>query len=260
VFAKGDGKSLYEYTFIISGSRSSPVIHPLSYILGFFERQFWFRKSIYRPWAAKRAMQFPPFDVTTNESIMEYSDYHRFGAIAMALRRIDMENIPGALAEAGVFEGHASRFIHRLAPERRYYLFDTFEGFDKDDLDPEISEDKRFRSTSVDAVLHFIGDQRNLIVKKGRVPETFSGLESERFAFVLLDMDLYKPTLSALAFFYPRLSIGGYLMVHDYHNDESNWACRRAVDEFMQNKPERIIEIADIWGSVLFRKWVTIKE
>jgi O-methyltransferase len=213
-----------------------------------------YRRLFLRPWAAKRAMQFPPFDVTINESIIEYSDYHRFGAIAMALRRIDAENIPGALAEAGVFQGHASRFIQRLAPERRYYLFDTFDGFDKGDLDTEISEDKRFRGTSIEAVLHFIGDQRNLIVKKGRVPETFAGLESERFAFVLLDMDLYKPTFSALEFFYPRLSAGGYLMVHDYHNEESNWACRRAVDEFMRNKPERIIEIADIWGSIIFRR------
>lgn len=230
------------------------MIHPLSYIRGFLERQLWFRKSVYRRSTDKRSMQFPPFDRRAHDSIVEYIDYHRFGTIAMALRRIEIEKIQGALAEAGVFQGHASRFIHHLAPERRYYLFDTFEGFDKGDLDAKITEDKRFRNTSVEAVLRFIGDQRNLVVKKGRVPETFSGLESERFSFVLLDMDLYKPTISALEFFYPRLSVGGYLMVHDYHNPESNWACRRAVDEFMQNKPERIIEIADIWGSIILRK------
>jgi O-methyltransferase len=230
------------------------MIHPLHHIIRFFERQLWFRNSVYRPWAEKRSMQFPPFDQGAHDSIVEYIDYHRFGTIAMALRRIEVENIQGALAEAGVFQGHASRFIHRLVPERRYYLFDTFDGFEKEDLEPEISEDKRFRNTSVEAVLRYIGDQKNLVVKKGHVPGTFAGLESERFSFVLLDMDLYKPTISALDFFYARLSIGGYLMVHDYHNDESNWACRRAVDEFMHNKPERIIEIADIWGSIVFRK------
>lgn len=230
------------------------MIHPLLYVLRYLERNTWFRKSVYRPWAEKRSMQLPPFDRGLHDSIVEYIDYHRFGTIAMALRRIEIENIQGSLAEAGVFQGHASRFIHRLALERRYYLFDTFGGFDKEDLDTEIIEDNRFRNTSVEAVLRYIGDQKNLVVKKGRVPETFTGLESERFAFVLLDMDLYKPTFSALEFFYPRLTIGGYLMVHDYHNEESNWACRRAVDEFMQNKPERIIEIADIWGSILFRK------
>jgi len=230
------------------------VINPLEHIKGVFERQMWFRNFFHRPWAKKRSMQFPPFDQSAHDGIVEYIDYHRFGTIAMALRRIEIENIQGALAEAGVFQGHASRFIHNLFPERRYYLFDTFDGFKREDLDPEISEDKRFRNTSVEAVLNFIGDKRNLIVKKGRVPDTFVGLESECFSFVLLDMDLYKPTMSALDFFYPRLSLGGYLMVHDYHNEESNWACRRAVDEFMYNKPERIIEIADIWGSIIFRK------
>src|SRR3989339_2058132 len=155
------------------------MIHPFQYIMGFLERQAWFRNSVYRPWAEKRSMQLPPFDRGVNDSIIEYIDYHRFGTIAMALRRIEIENIKGALAEAGIFQGHASRFIHRLVPDRRYYLFDTFEGFEKEDLDPEISEDKRFRNTSVEAVLRFIGDQGNLVVKKGRVPGTFAGLETE---------------------------------------------------------------------------------
>ena len=79
-------------------------------------------------------------------------------------------------------------------------------------------------------------------------------MEGERFAFVLLDMDLHRPTLSALAFFYPRLSPGAYLMVHDYHNPESDWGCKRAVDEFMADKPEGVVELADMWGSVVFRR------
>lgn len=199
-------------------------------------------------------MRFPPFDAAAQADIANYDDYHRFAAIALALRRLDLEKVPGALAECGVFQGHASRFIHRLAPERRFFLFDTFEGFDPRDVEPGSGEDRRFRSTSLEAVLRHIGDTRHIEARKGRVPETFAGLEADRFAFVLLDMDVYPPTLEALRFFYPRLSPGAYLMVHDYHNDESNWACRRAVDEFMRDKPEGVIEIGDVWGSVLFRR------
>lgn len=230
------------------------MIDPQSYLWRYLERQPWFQKAVYRRSTDKRSLQFPPFDRRAHDSIVDYIDYHRFATIAMALKRIEIENVQGALAEAGVFQGHASRFIHNLAPDRLFYLFDTFEGFEKEDLEPGIVEDTRFRNTTVEAVLRFIGDQRNLVVKKGHVPGTFAGIESEFFSFVLLDMDLYKPTIMALEFFYPRVSAGGYLMVHDYHNPESNWACRRAVDEFMHNKPERIIEIADIWGSIIFRK------
>lgn len=205
-------------------------------------------------WARERSMQASPIDQAAHESIVGYRDYHRYATIALALRRIDAERIPGALAEAGVYQGSASRFIHRLAPRRHYYLFDTFAGFNPRDLEAGVGEDRRFRDTSLEAVLRAIGDTTNIEPRKGRVPETFAGLEGERFAFVLLDMDLYRPTLSALEFFYPRLSPGAYLMVHDYHNPESEWACRRAVDEFLADKPEGAIEIADIWGSVIFRK------
>jgi O-methyltransferase len=217
-------------------------------------RAGWFARAFRRPWAEARAMRRPPFDAAAHASILDYADYGRFATIAMALRRIDLDRVPGALAECGVFQGHASRWIRRLSPERRYYLFDTFEGFDPRDVEPGAGDDRRFRSTSPEAVLALIGDARNVRPRKGRVPETFAGLEGERFAFVLLDMDVYPPTRAALEFFYPRLSPRGYLMVHDYHNEESNWACRRAVDEFFADKPESVIEIADSWGSVVVRR------
>ena len=210
----------------------------------------WLRKR----WARQRCMQTPPFDLAAHEAIVDYRDYHRYATIALALHRIEAERVPGALAEAGVYQGYASRFIHRLTPRRHYYLFDTFSGFHQGDVEPHVGEDPRFRDTSLEAVLRTIGNTDNIEPRPGRVPETFSGLEGERFAFVLLDMDLYRPTLSALEFFYPRLPPGAYLMVHDYHNPESDWACRRAVDEFMAGKPEGVIEIADMWGSVMFRK------
>jgi O-methyltransferase len=207
-----------------------------------------------RRWARQRCMQVPPIDPAAHEDILDYRDYHRYATIAMALSRVDAEGIPGALAEAGVYRGSASRFIHRIAPRRRYYLFDTFAGFQQGDLDAGAVEDLRFRDTSLEVVLRNIGDTANIEPRRGRVPDTFAGLEEERFAFVLLDMDLHRPTLSALAFFYPRLSPGAYLMVHDYHNSESNWGCKRAVDEFMADKPEGIVELADMWGSVMFRR------
>lgn len=210
-----------------------------------------------RRWARQRCMQAPPFDPAAHDGILDYRDYHRYATIAMALTRVEAEGIPGALAEAGVYQGYASRFIHSLAPQRRYYLFDTFAGFHPDDLAAGV-EDLRFRDTSPERVLGTIGDTTNIEPRPGRVPETFAGLEGERFAFVLLDMDLHRPTLSALAFFYPRLSPGAYLMVHDYHNPESDWGCQRAVDEFMADKPEGVVELADMWGSVVFRRARTV--
>jgi O-methyltransferase len=71
---------------------------------------------------------------------------------------------------------------------------------------------------------------------------------------VLLDLDLHAPTVASLEFFYPRLAKGAYLIVHDYNSREYNGACKRALDDFLSDKPERVVDIADVWGSALVRK------
>jgi O-methyltransferase len=212
------------------------------------------KKYVLLPALRKRAMAAPSVAPEIHDSIIQLADYTRYATFALAIQRLLDENIAGSFAEAGVYRGHMSSFLHRLAPDRTYYLFDTFEGFPQSDLEPGVKEDRRFSDTSVDLVLATIGDTKNIVVKKGYVPDTFTGLDDERFAFVLLDLDLHKPTVAGLEFFYPRLVSGGYLAVHDYNNPESNYACKRSVDAFMKDKPEHIIEVADRFGTVMLRK------
>lgn len=210
-------------------------------------------KVVTTPLRRARAMIQPTFDAETHKIVMNYNDYCRFATIALAVQRIQTEQIEGSMAEVGVFQGETSRIIRRLAPERDYYLFDTFEGFPQQDLEPNQS-DPRFRNTSIELVLKNIGTSENVFIKQGYVPETFRGLEDEKFAFALLDLDLHDPTLASLEFFYPRMTPGGFLFVHDYNNFESNWGCKRALDKFMEDKPESIIDVADILGTAMFRK------
>ena len=176
----------------------------------------------------------------------------RYGALMLALRTIAREGVPGHLAEVGVYRGYTSAFLHAHAPERTLYLFDTFQGFDE--RDGAARGDTRFRDTSVEAVARLLGDTRNVEFRQGYFPETARGLEQERFALVMLDADLFEPTLAGLEFFYPRLAPGGYLFAHDYNSSEADFAVSRAVAQFMAGKPERPVEIPDIAGSVVFRR------
>src|SRR5436309_1051358 len=159
-----------------------------------------------------------------------------------------------ALAEAGVYRGATSRFILRCAPARTLYLFDTFEGFPLADREAANLGDKRFRDTSEAAVRRALGGSPQVVIRAGRFPETLTGLEGERFAVVLLDLDVFNPTLAGLEFFYPRLARGGYLFVHDFNSPESISACRRAVTQFMADKPEQTVELPATWGSAVIRK------
>jgi O-methyltransferase len=201
-----------------------------------------------------RVMRFPTFPQELHADVAFHDDYFRYATHALALQRVVDEDIPGAIAELGVWRGDMARFLHALAPARPYYLFDTFEGFPQQDLEPGVGEDTRFRDTSLDFVLSRLHDTENVRVRQGYVPDTLAGLEDERFAFVLLDLDLHPPTVAGLEFLYPRMSTGGYVFVHDYNSPESNWACKRAVDGFLADKPEQVVEIGDNWGTALFRK------
>ena len=69
---------------------------------------------------------------------------------------------------------------------------------------------------------------------------------------VSLDADLYISTLAALKFFYPRLSPGGVIFIHDYNY---KWeGIRKAVAEFTATIPETLVMMPDLDGSVMIVK------
>jgi len=165
-------------------------------------------------------------------------------------------NIEGNVAEVGVHRGSFAREINRVFPNRKLYLFDTFDGFDMRDLkaDPAANlniskldellrqKNNSFRNTSIDDVLGNLPNPEQCVLKQGYFPETFD-IAGEEFAFVSLDTDLYKPILSALEIFYPLLSRGGVMFVHDYFGALSG--VTNAVDEFTASSNATVIPIAD---------------
>lgn len=205
-----------------------------------------FLRNIVRDWFLK-----PYFTQEQRKMLLSTGDPVRYGVILLSLEQIWKNSIAGSLAECGVYKGSLSKVIHTMLPERRLFLFDTFQGFDPRDSDTQ--GDKRFADTSVRDVISCVGNDPNVIIRKGFFPETASGLE-ETFAFVMIDFDKYEPTLAALKVFYPLMNSGGFIFVHDYSSPESNWACSRALDEFLLDKPEKPILIPDAWGTALFRK------
>jgi hypothetical protein len=120
----------------------------------------------------------------------------------------DLENVKGDFVECGVYKGHTAKLIHHLAPERTFYLMDTFDGFRKED---DESLEGVFGDTSTLGVFKYVAPENsNVSIIQGRVPDSIpNDFKNKKFALVHLDMDIYLPTKEALEFFYPRLSRGG---------------------------------------------------
>lgn len=160
--------------------------------------------------------------------------------------------IKGAVAEAGVFQGEFARVINEEFPDRTLYLFDTFEGFDQRDVDYEerysFSNEKigHLSMTSEDMVIKKMKYPENCIIKKGYFPETAEEID-DTFCFVNLDMDLYKPTLEGLNFFWNRMETGGIILVHDYFS-EAYKGVESAVEQFV--KKEKVVHLFPIGDSI----------
>jgi O-methyltransferase len=181
----------------------------------------------------------------------------RFYIFWLQVNRLKAENIPGAFAEVGVYRGDAARILHAMDPERDLYLFDTFSGFPANDLDGETGEaatytTENFSDVSVENVLKRFSNTEKIHLHQGYFPDTAAGLEEKRFALVNIDADLYKPTRAALEFFYPRVSGGGVILIHD---NNYKWpGIIQAVDEFAGRIPENIVLMPDAEGTVIIVK------
>lgn len=126
----------------------------------------------------------------------------------------------GNVAECGVYRGEFAYYINKYFKERILYLFDTFEGFDKNDVSAELelnnyafnsgsfAKGDLFKGTDEDIVMHRMPFPDRCVIKKGYFPNSVKGME-DTFCFVNLDMDLYKPMFSALEYFYDRMAGGG---------------------------------------------------
>lgn len=152
--------------------------------------------------------------------------------------------VPGDLIETGVWRGGASIFMTAIlkaygGTERTVWVADSFRGLPKpregthagDIADPLV----KFQDLAVplDKVKEnfrkygLLNDQVRFL--PGWFQDTLPNAQIDQLAVLRLDGDMYDSTMVALEALYPKLSVGGYVIVDDY---SALAACKDAVDEF----------------------------
>jgi len=149
-------------------------------------------------------------------------------------------DVPGDLAEVGVYRGGTLKLLALLAPERTVHGFDTFCGMPE--IDPQKDNHHKmgdFSKTSYEQVEAFVKGSPNVLLHKGVFPHTASLVVGMMFSLVHIDADIYPSVLAACKFFYPRMSPGGVIISDDY-GSRNCLGAKSAMDEFFQDKPESI--------------------
>ena len=200
------------------------------------------------------------FDISDySDKKLYQSDYIRVKTLELLVDVIKRENIKGQIAELGVFRGNFAQFLNLAFPDRKLYLFDTFESFDKNELEKELKGNvmrvvrDAYKNTSVQIVIEKMKYKENIIIKKGFFPDSLNGLE-ENFAFVSLDCDWEESLYQGLIYFYPRLTEGGYIMIHDYNNHIG--CAKQAILRYEKSVHKKLpkIPICDSQGSLILTK------
>lgn len=191
-----------------------------------------------------------------NDSVSFLNDT-RIAQLRLCIQDIKRKGVKGSMAELGVNKGDFAKYMNAGLPDRKIYLFDTFEGFCEKDFN--ISDNRTdyfdlFLDTNIQTVMDKMICPQNVIIRKGWFPDTLEGMPNdETYCLVSLDTDLYKPMIAGLRYFYPRLQKGGYIFIHDFMNED--WkGIRNAVTEFCEENNTGYVPVHDRCGSAIITK------
>ncbi len=179
-----------------------------------------------------------------------WKNFERRWNLAQMLRMLPP--IAGDLAECGVFEGASAYQLCRFASEhgRRVHLFDSFQGLSVPKENDGAYWTEGGLSASEEKVRANLKEFHCFETFPGWIPKAFTKVADRRYAFVHIDVDLEQPTFDSIAFFYPRVSRGGVMLLDDHGYDTCPGARKAALD-FMADKPEPVIDLSTGQGLII---------
>ncbi len=210
------------------------------------------------------------------EKRMIGKDWPTYGHTMIGMKRLDniqfcvedvlQKQVPGDLIETGVWRGGSTIFMRSILKaygvvDRTVWVADSFEGLPppNPEMYPADSKDRLFEikelAISMEQVqsnfskYDLLDDQVKFL--KGWFKDTLPTAPMEKLAVVRLDGDMYESTMDGLNALYPKLSVGGYLIVDDYGVLGS---CKKAVHDY-RAKHQITDEIIQIdWTGVYWQK------
>ncbi len=181
-----------------------------------------------------------------------------------------IQDIPGSIVECGVFQGNGlfsfAKFLEIFSPGdrlRKVIGFDTFSGFEElhekdgapsEEIGPYVQQKFKGGYSSADFkeafykfvdVFHkdqFVPHGERITIVEGDISNTIPQYVKEnpglRISMLVLDVDLYEPTLSALEHLYPLVVPGGLIVLDEYAKDDWAGESRAFEEYFGDHAPE----------------------
>jgi O-methyltransferase len=171
----------------------------------------------------------------------------RLDNLQACIEDVISNNVPGDLIETGAWRGGATIFMRAALKaygitDRTVWVADSFKGLPAPEpelypADAELELHKHdFLRVSLEEVkanfskYGLLDEQVSFL--NGWFKDTLPEAPIEKLAIMRLDGDMYQSTMDAFVNLYPKLSVGGYVIIDDYNSVE---ACRQAVQDFRES-------------------------
>jgi O-methyltransferase len=196
-----------------------------------------------------------------------FSKQCRFNSLHQLVEHVAQNGHEGDFAECGCWKGHTafitSSILKKHNFKHKFHIFDSFKGglSDKSEEDSnqrlqqsqmEIKKEKEVFASTEEEVAHLLAEYDFVNLYKGWIPDRFKDVEDRTFAYAHIDVDLYKPTLDSLHFFYSRLVDGGVIVIDDYGFTQFP-GCAKAVDEFLKSTKPSFFHEMPLGGAFLIK-------
>ena len=214
-----------------------------------FYQEFRTHCPIFSPWTGHSSAKIVQAEEVRGNTLVSADRRYMLYGLATHCTKVD-----GDFAEAGVWRGGTAYLLASVIAnsDKKLHLFDSFEGLSSPNGQHDNAyKEGDFKNASLEHVQEVLKKyEAEVEMHHGWIPDTFKGLESGKFSFVHVDVDLYQPALDSCEFFYPRLSEGGIMVFDDYGFP----ACRGekvAVDKYFKDKDDEVISLPTGQGLVM---------
>jgi O-methyltransferase len=182
----------------------------------------------------RQGLDWPTDGAETMVGVERLENIKNLGLDALA------RGVPGDFMECGTWKGGAGILMAQILKQsgegRRLFIADSFEGCPRPDAKyPADANDPHhtfgflkvpLAEVKANFARYGVGEDAEFMA--GWFKETLPGRVCQ-LALLRIDADMYESTTQCLDALYDLVSVGGYVILDDYHNIAN---CRAAIDDF----------------------------
>ncbi len=220
----------------------------------------YFDRPVFDPWQRPDLSKIVAWKPSFEQTMMGFSESD---ILQTLIEDVLEKQVPGDFIETGVWRGGLTILMRACLKAygdttRKVWVADSFQGLPK----PTCKEDKPYDLSSFDILAVSLEEVKKNFARYGLLDDQVKFLKGwfcdtlprapiKSLAILRMDGDYYSSTMDALNNLYPKLSVGGYVIVDDYGAVP---VCAQAVTEFRKKHGIEDPIYAIDWTGVYWQK------